>query len=81
MSAKGKLLSITGLLSAAGVALALGVPLSTVLLFSVSLLCPAAMLFGMHGGAACNHDQEFGLPEKNGPPVSSEALPRRRHSR
>ena len=74
MTTKWKLLSIMGLLSAAGMALVLGVPFSTVLLFSISLLCPAAMLFGMHGGAACNHDQHSGQVEKNGPEVSREAL-------
>ena len=65
MSTKWKLLSITGLLSAAGVALALGVPLFSVLLFSVFLLCPATMFFGLHGGgAACHHDQEGGQAGK-----------------
>ena len=74
MSTKWKLLSITGLLSAAGVALALGVPLFSVLLFSVFLLCPATMFFGLHGGAACHHDQEGGQAGKNGAANSGESL-------
>lgn len=74
MTIKWKLVSAAGLLSAAGVALILGVSLSTLLLFGIALLCPAAMFFGMHGGAGCNHDQERGQAGKNGPAVSSEAL-------
>jgi len=74
MSSKWKVLSITGLLSAAGVALAFGVSFSTLLLFGVSLLCPVAMFFGMHGGAACNHEQERGQAGKNGLEDSREAL-------
>ena len=61
---KWKLVSVAGLLIAVGVALAVGVSLSTLLLVGVSLLCPAAMFFGMHGGGACHQNHERGPAEK-----------------
>ena len=74
MSTKWKLLSAAGLLIAAGIALSVGVSLSTILLFGISLLCPAAMLFGMRGGAACHQNHERGQAEKNVPENSSNTL-------
>ena len=64
MTNKWKLLSVAGLLIAASVALALGVSLSTLLLVGVSLLCPAAMFFGMHGSGTCDHNQKQAQAEK-----------------
>ena len=64
MTSKGKLLSAVGLVIAGGAALAFGVSFSILLLIAVSLLCPAAMFFGMHGSGACNHNEERGHAEK-----------------
>lgn len=58
MTTKGKLLSATGLVIAGSVALAIGVPLSTLLFVGISLLCPAAMFFGMHNSGACGHQHK-----------------------
>ena len=55
MTTKGKLLSAASLVMVGGVALAVGVSLSTLLLVGISLLCPAAMFFGMHGSGGGDH--------------------------
>ena len=65
MITKGKVLCAAGLLMAAGIALGVGVSLSTILLFGVSLLCPAVMFLGMHRGGACHHKHERGQAEKD----------------
>ena len=75
---KWKLFSVAGLLIAAGVALAVGVSLSTLLLVGVSLLCPAAMFLGMHGGGGCHHSEERGETGKDIPESSREALDTKR---
>lgn len=74
MITKGKVLYAAGLLMAAGIALGVGVSLSTIFLFGVSLLCPAVMFFGMHGGGACHHNQGRGPAEKDVHKTSTEAL-------
>ena len=74
MITKGKVLCAAGLLIAAGIALGVGVSLSTIFLFGVSLLCPAVMFFGMHGGGACHHKHERGQAEKDVPENSSKTL-------
>ena len=71
---KWKLFSVAGLLIAAGAALAFGVSLSTLLWVGVSLLCPAAMFFGMHGSGACDQDHERGPAEKDVHKTSSQAF-------
>ena len=74
MITKGKVLCAAGLLMAAGIALGVGVSLPTILLFGVSLLCPAVMFLGMHRSGACHHNHERGLAEKVVHKTSTETL-------
>jgi hypothetical protein len=49
MKTSSKLIIVLGIVAAFVVGLAVGVPLGTLLLVGAVLLCPAMMLFGMHG--------------------------------
>lgn len=74
MTTKGKLLSAASLVMVGGVALVVGVSLSTLLLVGISLLCPAAMYFGMHGSGGGDHSHERGQAEKSVVETSTKAL-------
>lgn len=78
MSAKTKLLIVMAVLIAGGLALAIGVAASTISFVGLSLLCPAAMFFGMHAAGACEHNQQSGHAGKAGSQKSSDTFDTKR---
>ena len=75
---KRKLLILTVVLIAVGFAVIIGVPLSTIFFVGLSMLCPVAMFFGMHGAGASKHNQQSGHVGNAGCHTSSETFDTKR---